>query len=87
MTEETAKTRTKIIKHVKPKNLYWNNNLESTGMDDIFMFGRYKGDAVDEVLENHLDYLTWLLENHPSFSFDKDMHFLYQEAIDSEREK
>jgi hypothetical protein len=33
------------------------------GLDDIFKFGKHKGDQLEDVLDDDPDYIAWCVEN------------------------
>lgn len=42
------------------------------GLEDIFNFGKHKGHQVEDVIEDDLEYIVWLVEER-DFHFDDEV--------------
>lgn len=55
--------------------------MESTikyyGLKDVLSFGKYRGQQVCDVIDLDINYITWCLDNIPTFKLSKDAEEAY----------
>lgn len=52
-------------------------------LDDKMQFGKYKGLTIQEVIEDHLHYMEWLLDEVENFELDDEAMKFYEEDLES----
>lgn len=59
--------------------------MESTikyyGLEDLLLFGKYKGLSIREVIDRDINYISWCLDNIPTFNLSMDAECAYNSFV------
>lgn len=71
-----------LLKEAKPKVEETSaSKYPALALDDIFQFGKHKGSQVEDVIEDHPDYIEWLIKNEVREFDEEAMQRFTREGI------
>lgn len=56
-------------------------NRQKMELTDVFDFGKHNGATVEDVIENHLDYITWAINEH-IITLSNEAYLYYRDNLD-----